>query len=141
VQVQVRIVTAHIVAVLAVGCGSGDNGGDAAGPNEAKFDGDNAEVAAVVDRLTEASRDGEPGVVCGELFTEELAERTGRVAGSCEAEVQQELVGDSAQFEVEDVRIEGDGAVAKVIEADGDESLLRFEIDGGEWRIARISTP
>ena len=56
------------VCVAAAGCGGGDEG-----PNEKRFDGESAHVAAVVDRLQDYARDSDGPRICSELLTPQLA--------------------------------------------------------------------
>jgi hypothetical protein len=123
------------VALALGGCGEDE------GPNAKKFDGEGKDVAAVVDRLMEASRGGDTQVICGEIFSVELSQRLARESGSCTARVESDLVAEDAEFLAEQIDVEGDVAAAQVAQQDGGRFLLRFEREEGGWRISRIRSP
>ena len=127
--------TGAIAAAVAL-AGCGDDG-----PNAKKFDGDSKDVAKVVDDLMEAARSGDAQTICGEILSTELSQRLARESGSCPARVESDLVSDDAEFLAEQIDVNGDVAAAQVAQQDGSQFLLRFEREGGDWRIARIRAP
>ena len=131
---------AAALALAAAGCG-GDDGGDG-GANAGKFpDEPEKSVATVLDRLTTAARDGDAAEICDEIFSPEFAQRVIQETTTCEGTVEANFVADDADFVADDVRVEGNAAAARVGDADGTQSLVRFERQDGVWRIVRIRTP
>jgi hypothetical protein len=122
-------------AALAAGCGGDDDG-----RNAQRFEGEQREVARVVDDLEKASREGEAGRICDELFTEELARLiAARNRRGCEARVGEQQLDERARIDVNEIRVEGDEAKVGVRERDGDRVILTLRRDGDDWRILSIT--
>lgn len=123
--------------LLVIGaCGGGDDG-----PNAKRFDGDQKKIAAVIDDLQSAARDGEADRICDDVFTKELASTIKRETGvGCTARVKQQLVDKKATYKAEGVRLDGtDKAVVNVTDAGGTRSVLYMTRAGDDWRIAQIA--
>ena len=128
-----RLMLPAVLALVVAGCGGGDeNAAD-------KFEGEEAEVAAVVDRLSEAARAGDVKTICEDLVTLDLQRSVREAAGtSCGQEFEENIVADDAAFEVESIEVKGEEGTAVVVDQDDRKSTLFFVVDEGEWRIARI---
>jgi hypothetical protein len=124
---------ATAVCVLAAGCGGGGDGG---GDGDAR-----AQVGAVINRLGEASRDGDGRRICGELFTENLRISVDRASGgSCVDEVRRNVADPDAAYTLEKLEVNGDSAIGEVVDQRKRRSTLVLQRDGGSWRIARIGS-
>jgi hypothetical protein len=127
------------VAALALVCATvGACGGDE-GPNEKRFDGDSADVAAVVDQLQTYAREGDGSKICSDLMTPQLAQL---VASSfdttCARRVADQLGGKRTTIDVRRLQVEGPLASATVVEANRNVTGLAFVKRDGQWRISRI---
>ena len=121
--------------VLTGACGGDD------GPNAKRFDGDQKDVAAVIDDLQTAARDGEPGRICDDVFSPALAKSIEReTRASCAKRVRQTLVSEKSTFKAEGVRLDGKSkAVVNVSDGNGTRNVLYMTKTGDGWRIARIA--
>jgi hypothetical protein len=125
---------ALVLACAAVGACGGDKGG-----NEERFDGDSADVAAVVDQLQSYARDGDGSRICSDLMTPELAQFiASSFDSSCAKRVSDQLGGDGATITVRRLSVQGPLASATVVEANRNVTDLAFVKRDGEWRISRI---
>lgn len=128
---------ALLAATAASACGGGDDGGEKS--NAERFDGDEKEVAAVIDRLGEAAREGDTKTICEDLVTIQLQTSVRQASGSsCAEEFRKNLVTDNTSFEVKSVEVEGRQATAVVVDQKDRESTLSFSRVDGDWRIASI---
>ena len=125
-----------VTGLILTACGGGDDGGR----NASRFDGDKKDVAAVVDRLETASRDGEAATICEDIFSLELQRlvTSQEPDGGCEARVKREQVNEKARIDVQSVDVSGEKATASVREQDGDAITLNFVKSDGDWRILSI---
>ena len=124
---------------LALACTAlGACGGDE-GPNEKRFDGDSADVAAVVDRLQDYARESDGSKICSDLMTPQLAQF---VASSydttCAERVAAQLGGNGTTITVRRLQVEGPLASATVVEGNRNVTGLAFVKREGKWRISRI---
>ena len=127
-----RLLVPALVALGVAGCGGDDKASD-------RFEGEEAEVAAVVDRLGESAREGDVKTICEELVTLDLQRSVREAAGtSCGQEFEENVVADDAKFDVESIEVKDDEATAVVVDQDKRKSTLFFGVEEGEWRIARI---
>ena len=126
---------AAVVATLAAGCG-----GDDEKTNADRFEGDEADVAAIVDDFAEAGREGDGDRVCGEIFSEELANFVQRAAKQdCAAEVEENLPEDEYELTVDSVKVKGTAATVSVTDQDDNRSVLHMQKDGDDWRVIRLT--
>ena len=129
------VLTASLALLLATASGCG-----AAADDSAELDGEQARVAQVVEDLEEAAREGEERRICRQLLTAELARR----AGDCNRAVTEAL--DQADITtalaVEDVRISGTRATARVAAGAEDKERMTLQLErvGRDWRIASFGT-
>ena len=121
--------------LLAGACGGDD------GPNAKRFDGDQKDVAAVIDDLQSASRENEPERICDEVFASSLSKAIAKETGtSCPKRVEGLLVSKDATYKAEGVRMTGkDKAVVNVSDKAGSSSVLFMSKTDDGWRIARIA--
>lgn len=127
-----------IAALILAGAPLGACGGDA-GPNEKRFDGDSADVAAVVDQLQDYARDGDGSKICSDLMTPQLARFiSSSFETSCARRVAGQLGSDGTTITVRRVSVQGPVASATVVEADRNVTGMAFVKRDGEWRISRI---
>lgn len=132
---RVAFLGAVLCAALAVGCGGDDDES-----NADRFDGDEADVAAVVDDFSEAGHDGDGTRVCEEIFATVLARNIEREAKqSCATEVQQNLPEGDYELTVDDVNVKGEAATAAVTDQDDNSSVLHLVKTGDDWRILRVT--
>ena len=120
-------------AAALTGCGSDH------GSNGSKYDGQKAEVAAVIDSLGNAARDGAGTRICQDIFTSNLRISVTRAAHQpCADEVTQNVFNKETKYAVEDLSVIGDQATARVKDQKDRTSVLLLQKAGGRWRIARI---
>jgi hypothetical protein len=122
------------LACVALGaCGADE------GANEKRFDGDSADVAAVVDRLQDYARDSDGSKICSDLMTPQLSRF---VAGSydttCAKRVASQLGGKGTTITVRRLEVQGPLASATVVEGNRHVTGLAFVKRDGDWRISRI---
>jgi hypothetical protein len=133
---RVRLLAACGALALA-GCG----GGDEPDPknNAERFEGDERQVAELVDRLGEAAREGDTATICDDFLTAELQARIGEASGtSCAQELEENIVSGETTFAVESIEVESDDATAVVVDHEDRKSRLFLVRDQGDWRITRI---
>jgi hypothetical protein len=128
------LLAAMLSATVAAGCGAG--AGDTA-----EFEGEEAKVAEVVEDLQAAADEDEARRVCTDLLAREVAQQLG---DRCTEAIDQAFdEADTSQLAVEDVRISGTTARARVSTGtdDEDEELVELVREGNVWRIARFAGP
>jgi hypothetical protein len=124
---------AVVLACATLGACGGDPGA-----NEKRFDGDSADVAAVVDRLQTYARGGDGSKICSELMTPQLSQFIATsFNASCAKRVADQL-GATTTITVRRLRVDGPLASATVVEANRNVTGMAFVKRGGEWRISRI---
>jgi hypothetical protein len=123
------------VALLAAGCG-----GQQASSSE-EFQGAEREVAQTVERLGEAGDEGRTREICAQLLATTVVERLRESDQDCERVVARALdQADTYDLEVQDVRVDGERARARV-QAGGDEDnvdVIELVRQGGRWRITSL---
>lgn len=125
------------VALALGGCG-GDDETDPRN-NAERFEGDERQVAEVVDRLGEAARGGDTKTICEDLVTVELQTSIREASGtSCAQEFEENIVSDETTFEVESIEVKSDDATAVVVDQQDRKSRLFMHREQGDWRITRI---
>jgi outer membrane lipoprotein SlyB len=134
---RLRLALLAAAAALAVaGCGSTESS------SAGDFQGQEAEVAQVVEDLQRAGQAGDPDRICGDILTAKLAEEIGKGGTSCADEVDK-AIGDSEDFElrVTDVTVTGSSATAKVQQGGDGKATATFELarERGRWRIASFA--
>ena len=132
-----RMAAALAAGAMAVaGCGGGDDE-----PNAKRFDGEEKQVAAVVDRLSEAARRGDAKTICEDLITRNLQISVRTAAGtSCAQEFTENIASEDTRYEIDDITLQqgGRSATASVTDQDDRKSDLVLQRERDGWRIARI---
>jgi hypothetical protein len=133
-RVRALGIGAIVVAWAALSACGGDEG-----PNEKRFDGDSADVAAVVDRLQDYAREGDSSKVCSDLMTPQLAAYIARSYDTtCARRVGEQLGSNGTTITVRRLEVEGPLASATVVERNRNVTGLAFVKRDGKWRISRI---
>lgn len=107
--------------------------------NADDYSGEEAEVAAVVDRFEEAYENLDGHQICRELFTGDLAGSYASSPGGCEGEWSKGTSG-YAEIDIQTLSVTGDDASA-IADDENDEENWKFAFtrsSGGEWRISDI---
>ena len=130
---------AIVGASLAIGCGGDDDDGGSS--NADRYEGDEREVAALVDDFANAGREGDGARVCDEIFAVALTRNVEREAKqSCATEVEENLPEGDYELEVDDVNVKGQTATANVTDQDDNSSVLHMVKTGDAWRILRVTS-
>lgn len=131
--------TAYVGALVGVSLVIGCGGGDDKSTNADRFEGDDRDVAVVIDDFAEAGRDGDGTRVCDEIFDESLKRNIEREAKqSCASEVQDNLPKDKYELDVDTIEIKGKSATVTVTDQDDNKSVLVMTKTGDDWRIFRV---
>ena len=132
---RVRYFGALLVVAFAIACG-----GDDEETNADRYEGEEAEVAGLVDDFAEAGRDGDGERVCEQIFAEALAKNVEREARqSCATEVEDNLPEGDYELEVDSVDVEGDAATVAVTDQDDNKSILHVIKVDADWRVLRVT--
>jgi hypothetical protein len=132
--------TACLAALIGVALAAGCGGGDDEESNADRFEGDEAEVAAVIDDFSEAGRDGDGDRVCSEIFDTALAKNVEREAKqSCATEVNENLPEGDYDLTANSIEVKGNAATAVVSDQDENKSVLYFTKKGDDWRVFRVT--
>ena len=124
--------TLVLVCAALGACGGGN------GANEKRFDGDSADVAAVVDRLQTYAREGDGSKICSDLLTPQLSQFIATSFNSSCAKRVADQLGAKTTITVRRLRVDGPLASATVVEANRNVTGMAFIKRDGEWRISRI---
>jgi hypothetical protein len=105
-----------------------------------RFSGESKRVAQVVDRLAEASRDGDGDRVCKDLFTANLRISVTRASGaSCAEQVTKSIGSEDAAFDIRTLRTKGPSARVVVLDDQRRASAIYLQRSKSGWRIAAVS--
>lgn len=131
----------HMCAVagltLVIGCG-----GDDEETNADRYEGEEAEVAGLVDDFAEAGRESDGERVCDQIFAAELAKNVERESQqSCASEVEENLPEDEYELEVDSVDVKGDTATVAVTDQADNKSVLHVVKIEADWRVLRVTPP
>jgi hypothetical protein len=130
---RILLPLAAVAAALALaGCGSGESS------SAGGFEGQEKEVAQVVEDLQRAAQSRDGGKVCSELLARELVDELSSGDQDCIDEVEK-AIGDADDYElrVTDVSVEGESATATVEDGDRRAKFALVRQDG-RWRIAEM---
>ena len=121
--------------VLTGACGGGD------GANAKRFDGDQQDVAAVIDDLQSAAREGKADTICEDVFSSGLTKAVEReTGGSCEKRVRSTLVSKKTTLTADGVRLDGkEKAIVNVTDGRQNHNVLYLSKFDDGWRITRIA--
>ena len=124
-----------VLAALVAGCTGGAS-------STSDFEGEQKNVADVVEELQSAGETGDAQAICAEIVAQSLADDIRAAGASCEQELDKAIKdADDFDLEVERVTINGDTATAEVKGRDGGEDRVRtfeFERDGTDWRATSL---
>jgi hypothetical protein len=124
-------------ALVATGCGAAES--------STSFEGQEKEVADVVEALQGSAERSEAEEICTDLLTEELQKTVSAGKLTCAAEMEKALDdADAFELEVQDVSVSGQSATARVKgtdEGDGVIRTLELVNEGGAWRISSFGSP
>jgi len=121
-----------MAAALCIGLLAGCGGDDADGPE--------AQISALVTQLEQASKDGDGDRICKEIFNENLRISVQRASDQpCADEVAENVTADDADYDIENLEVNGKNATAELVDQRGERSAVLFQQEGDEWRIGRIA--
>src|SRR5688572_4242921 len=125
-------IAAAAAALALAGCGS--TGSSSAGD----FEGQERDVAQVVEDLQRAAQSRDGGKVCSEIFARELVDQLSEGDQDCIDEVEK-AIGDADDYElrVTGVTVAGQTATAAV-EQDGRKATFALVRQDDRWRIAEM---
>jgi uncharacterized cupredoxin-like copper-binding protein len=124
-----------VLAALASGCAGGaSSAGD--------FQGEQKQVADVVEKLQSAGETGDAKTICDDILSKALADQIKAAGSTCEQELDKAIKdADDFDLEVESVTIDGNTATAKVKGRDrGADRVRTFEFskEGSSWRATSL---
>jgi hypothetical protein len=132
---RLRYFLALGAATVAVGCGGDDDE-----TNADRYDGEQKEVASLVDEFAEAGRDGDGERVCTEIFADTLAKNVEQQAKqSCATEVEENLPEGEYELTADSIEVKGGAATAAVTDQADNKSVLHLTKNGDEWRVVRVT--
>ena len=127
-----------LLALALAGCG--------AAPRDSAedFGGEEKAVAAAVERLETAGRDGDATTVCTKLLGATLLSALEKQGTNCRTGVKEAFEdADTFDVTVDDVAFSGNGATAKVQYSSRSEektATLVLDKEGGAWKISSLGT-
>jgi len=125
-----------IGTALVAGCG----GGDDEETNADRYEGDEQDVAAVIDDFAEAGNDGDGDRVCTQIFSTALARNVEREAKqSCATEVSENLPEGDYELTANSIEVKENAATAVVTDQDDNKSVLYLTKSGDSWRVFRVT--
>ena len=127
-----RRLLAALLALALAGCG-------AAPSSAGDFEGEERDVAQVVEDLQAAGQAKDAGEICGRLLAAELVDALAAPGRSCTQEVDKALEdSDNFAVDVKDVTVAGSTATARVEDADEKPRELRLVKSGTTWKISAL---
>ena len=126
-----------VLAALMAGCAGGTS-------SSSDFEGEQKQVADVVEKLQSAGETGDAKVICDEVLAKTLRDQIQAAGANCEQELDKAIKdADDFDLEVESVEINGDTATAKVKGRDRGEDRVRdfeFVREGRDWRATSLGS-
>jgi hypothetical protein len=126
-----------VLAALVAGCAGGAS-------SASDFEGEQKQVADVVEKLQSAGEAGDARVICEEVLAKALRDQIQAAGSNCEQELDKAIKdADDFELDVESVEINGDTATAKVKGRDGGEDRVRdfeFVREGQDWRATSLGS-
>lgn len=124
-----------VLAALVSGCaGSASSSGN--------FQGEEKQVADVVEKLQSAGESGDAKTICDDILSKALSDQIKAAGSTCEQELDKAIKdADDFDLEVESVTINGDKATAEVKGRDRGADRVRtfeFEKEGSNWRATSL---
>jgi hypothetical protein len=124
-----------VLAAVAAGCTAGSSSSN-------DFQGEQKQVADVVEKLQSAGETGNAREICEDVLAKSLADQIRAAGSTCEQELDKAIKdADDFDLEVESVTIDGNTATAKVKGRDRGEDRVRtfeFEREGSGWRATSL---
>src|SRR5689334_17752292 len=105
-----------VIALLLSGCGA------AAETQESKFENnpDQAEIAAVVDKLSNAGAQRKAAVICDEVLAKTLKDELSAAGGNCETEMDR-AIKDASDYDLQVTKVDVNGSTATATVRQGDD--------------------
>jgi hypothetical protein len=132
-----RLSLALPVVLIALASGCTANPSSSSG-----FEGEEKNVAEVVDKLGTAGQAGDAGELCDSVFSKRLREAIAESGSTCAQEMDKAIAdADDFDLDVEDVTISGTTATAKVSGLiDGKQSVRDIGLvrEGADWRVQEL---
>jgi len=134
------LVAVCALAIAVAGCGA------SAKDSTKDFKGDERAVATAIEAIEKAARKDDPGKVCRELLSKSLLAALEKKGTNCMTGVKEGFDdADSLDVAVDDVKISGETATAKVTSgragADQKTDTLNLVRDGAVWKISSLGAP
>jgi hypothetical protein len=133
------LAVAALAAALAAGCSPTTS---TSSNSTSKFRGDQRQAAQTIEDLESAANDGNETKICRDLLSRSLAGRMARNGAACAQTVEAAVKdADSVGMTVEQVRINGDRATARVTLERGDKDRvanIQLVREGGRWKISAL---
>jgi hypothetical protein len=129
------VLLAVTAAVTLAACGSGGT------DSSSDFEGEEREVASVVEELQTAAADDDASEICRELLAPALVEQLGSQGGCQKAVASVIDATDTTELEVDSVQVDGTNASARVTSGSGDNATdrtVRLVRDGRNWKISAL---
>lgn len=105
------------------------------------FQGEQREVAQVVEDLQAASAEGDAARICSRILSRELVDRLSAGGLNCTDEIEKALAdADEFELEVERVDLRGDTATAQVEDGKGRPQRIGLVRERGGWRADALAT-
>ena len=124
-----------VLVALASGCTANPS-------SSSSLEGEEKNVADVVDKLATAGSTGDAGELCDDVFSKQLRESIAESGSTCEQEMDKAIAdADDFDLDVEDVTISGTTATAKVKGlVDGKQSVRDVGLvrEGADWRVQEL---
>ncbi len=122
------------LTLAVAGCGGQESSAE-------RFEGEEREIAQVVEDLQAASADRDAAEICSRILSRELVDRLSAGGLDCTDELEKGLA-DADEFEltVERVELRGDTATARVRDGKGRPQRIGFVREGGGWRADALAT-
>jgi hypothetical protein len=124
------------LALVFAACGS------APADSGSEFEGEQAEVAELVDALAAAGRAGKPETICTEILAKSLVAELKSAGGDCVTEMDR-AIDDASDFDlrVREVKVTGNTATAQVRQGDtGTVTTFSFVKESGGWRASALGS-
>jgi hypothetical protein len=133
------VLAAAVAAAAVAGCAPSTT---SSSNSTSKFRGDQRQAAQTIEDLEAAANDGNETKICNELLSRALAGRLASHGASCPVATKGAVKdADSVGMTVEQVRINGDRATARVKLERGDKDRfanIQLVREGGRWKISQL---
>jgi hypothetical protein len=129
---------APVIALLVSGCGA------AAETQESKFEAnpDQAQIAALVDKLSTAGANRDAETICTEVLAKALVDELSATGGNCVDEMDR-AIKDASDYDLQvvDVKVNGTNATAQVAQGESDKrATFTFVKENNAWRASALGS-